>query len=380
MGLGVRALLAYESSWVHRRVETFQFVDERTVRRQMSVDFKLPERNRIVDALFEMEGPFVPLTTLHKQPLGHLNVWADDGRPLPVLTSSENARLAGACLVAIGRGRVRRRRPGGRSDITPAVAEGLRQVAALPLDDARYLLGCMATHGDEKRSFQMKTWMDHCWDDWRPSEDLRALVAALDLHREVLDAALESPMLLTLLTEFATQFILAVAVDPEDVGRRQVIKFAYDESTAYGGTIQPFALRARRVVESLSYMPAQYNFTGLAIGKSASHHVEVVAPSQMEIMKVTLLGEAGSWDYSALVESTAVGERAHVNLAGAPRSASGTVTVAFRVERPGLLRAAPLLAALVLLALILLSHYAATVQNDAAAALLTGPRLSVHHG
>jgi hypothetical protein len=106
-GLGLRELLVNEAAWVHRRVETFEFLDESTVRRKMSVDLTLPEDNRLVRALFALEGPFVPLTTLRKTPLGHLDVWTEDGRALPVLTTEQNGRLAGACLFGIARNFVR---------------------------------------------------------------------------------------------------------------------------------------------------------------------------------------------------------------------------------------------------------------------------------
>jgi hypothetical protein len=369
-GLGLRELLVNESSWVHRRVETFEFVDDRTVSRQMSVDFTLPAGNRLVDALFIIERPFVPLTTLRKAPLSHLNVWSEDSTSLPVLTSAQNGRLAGACLFGVARSVVRGSDPQQSTELPDAIADALHHVAMLPAPDAEYLAGCMVHRGAERRPFQMQTWMSHCWDGWKLSASLRDLVAALEPHTDVLAAALDSPILRTLLTELASQFILAVELDRDDIGRRRVVKFAYDEPIAVPGQLGRLPLYAARALYSLSYLPVEYNFTGLAIGKSASHHVEVVAPEQLEVVRMRLDGVTGTSDYKQTADSTGVGRRAHANVAGAPRSATGTITVDLRAERAGLVRGAPLFAALVLGSLILLTIDAKHVENDAAAAML----------
>src|SRR4051812_46948176 len=57
-------------TWVHRRTETFRFLDAYTVRRRMSVDFTLPEGRHLALG----ETVFVPLMILRKENLRNFDI------------------------------------------------------------------------------------------------------------------------------------------------------------------------------------------------------------------------------------------------------------------------------------------------------------------
>jgi hypothetical protein len=79
--------LAMARNWVNRRVETFSFLDAETVRCRMSIDLTLPAMSFVTAGDFV----FVPLLALAKRDLRNLDVRGPDDRPLPVLTTQQNA-------------------------------------------------------------------------------------------------------------------------------------------------------------------------------------------------------------------------------------------------------------------------------------------------
>lgn len=93
----VRLALSF-SSWVNRRVEHFDFVDGRTVRRQMSVDFTLPE-----EPGFEgVEEVMVPIMVLRKEVMRGIDVTDAGGRSLNVVESSQARDITLNGLAGIG--------------------------------------------------------------------------------------------------------------------------------------------------------------------------------------------------------------------------------------------------------------------------------------
>ena len=100
IGLDVFVFYARMDKWIRRRVEKITFVDARTVRRQVSVDFELP----LVPPLDKrMEPPvyLVPLALLHKEPLVGFDLRDEGGSSLPVLTKEENGFVTWSALASI---------------------------------------------------------------------------------------------------------------------------------------------------------------------------------------------------------------------------------------------------------------------------------------
>src|SRR4051812_28192408 len=95
-------LLLHPDLWVHRRVESFEFIDERTVRRRTSVDFTLPELCQPVDWIGQ-EVLLAPITLLRKRVLVDFDLRTEGGAALPLLTAGEGGRVAGEMLVNAAR-------------------------------------------------------------------------------------------------------------------------------------------------------------------------------------------------------------------------------------------------------------------------------------
>jgi hypothetical protein len=84
-----------DPSWVHRVVESIEFLDEARVRRQVSLDFTVPE----VAPSGDSGDVYIPLQVLTKGIIKALEVGDGEGRSVPVLTSDENGILAGEVLI-----------------------------------------------------------------------------------------------------------------------------------------------------------------------------------------------------------------------------------------------------------------------------------------
>jgi hypothetical protein len=89
--------LLEDDSWVHRVVESIEFLDEARVRRHLSIDFTIPEA--IAPSLLAGDTVYIPIQVLAKRVLKALDVVDGEGRAVPVLTSDENGMIAGRVLV-----------------------------------------------------------------------------------------------------------------------------------------------------------------------------------------------------------------------------------------------------------------------------------------
>jgi hypothetical protein len=98
-GDALAALLLREEAWVHRRVETLDVLSAEFVRRQVSVDFAVPDGLR--PALRLAGGQcLVPLAVLRKEILRHFDLRDGADEVVPVLTRDQTMLLAGAALLA----------------------------------------------------------------------------------------------------------------------------------------------------------------------------------------------------------------------------------------------------------------------------------------
>jgi hypothetical protein len=85
----IRLALTFDA-WVHRRAETFIFLDAYTVRRRMSVDFTLPVSRHLTAG----QTVLVPLMVLRKENLRNFDVVDAHGASLTALTTQQNGEVA----------------------------------------------------------------------------------------------------------------------------------------------------------------------------------------------------------------------------------------------------------------------------------------------
>lgn len=103
-GESAAGAVAERSKWIHRRVEqiTFPLPSERMYRRDVSIDFTIPNV-----AAVNSEPPnryYVPLSLLERwPPILRLDLRSAEGQPIPLLTSDQNAIADAALLRAVAR-------------------------------------------------------------------------------------------------------------------------------------------------------------------------------------------------------------------------------------------------------------------------------------
>ncbi len=203
-GLVVFAMMADWKAWVGRRVETVTFLDPDTVRRQVSVDFTVPE----LPLIFELDGRslhLLPLALLRKRRLTHFDLRDETGRTLPLITGRANGALAASALAEAARAF----QPNRELEAFPRgnLSDELWRIATRPAYEAREVWRSLAlTHaGDTPLERDLRQALTKSW---------RFMSLANDLTRNLLVA---TPLL----------------VDGEE---RRIIKFAYTEQARYPST------------------------------------------------------------------------------------------------------------------------------------------------
>ncbi len=213
IAVGFAALLTRQAAWRHRRVETITVLSHEQVRRGVSVDFTVPIEHREDLRLTETEW-VVPLAVLTKHELVHFDLRSEDHTAVPLLRSDEAQSVARELLYLM-------------LDLD---LEG----AGLALDfDAGPLIERVLASGPQ---------------------DAEIVGAQVDEVASVLPgfAALAAPL--------TRGFLLCAVLN--DVTRRRVIKFAYDEPLARPGRYSHF-----------------YGTHGCT--EAASYHVELDVPDGM---------------------------------------------------------------------------------------------------
>jgi hypothetical protein len=213
IAVGFAALLTRQAAWRHRRVETITVLSHELVRRSVSVDFTVPAEHRDDLRLSEREW-VVPLALLAKRPLAHFDLRMEDLASVPLLRSEET-QLVGRELLYL------------MLDLD--LEEGVEA------DAGGLIERVLATNGD----------------------DLDAIEAGLATLEERVGPV---PAFVALAERLARGFLLCAVVN--DVERRRVLKFAYDEPLD----------RPDRVVHF-------YDAPGCT--EAASYHAEVDVPDEM---------------------------------------------------------------------------------------------------
>ena len=291
-------LLVDPGAWIHRRVETAEFVDDRLVRRRVSFDFTVPQR---VESIDTGELLFLPLTLLRKGPLRNFDLDAADGQAIPVLTKPQNEVVAAESLTAIGEtvaGVV----------LSAEVRESLFRVVAESPDDA----------DEEIRR----------WSDFRHG---------LGPSAPVWNSLVSSEPFMDYARALAASFVLLIAAPPEP-GARRVVKLGYDEEPGS----EPELLK--RVGSSLGWRRTPFRFEASAVSLCASYHFELASPPDLEIAGARLDIYPPGQPKQQHVDLEP-GSRAHLYVAGVEPGAKGEVVVDVHARRSGLVRASLFVAA-----------------------------------
>ncbi len=243
----VRLALTY-GSWVHRRVERFAFVDARTVRRQMSVDFELP----VDQGLMEGEMVPVPVMVQKRGLLRGLDVTDADGCSLNVLESEENRAVTLGGLQA-----------------------SIKVFAGIDTDEVP--TNTLASILKDETAAARTTVRKALGNDGEIKD-------ALTRHLSWEDEMIET--LAALIEELADGFLLLVWV-PYRPGSRHLVKVRYDARIE--GALRQFVrnpwswattrLLVSRLFSSVGLIGRIEHFKEIPVRLGKSYHAEIIPPT-----------------------------------------------------------------------------------------------------
>lgn len=339
--------------WVRRRVELITFVDDLLVRRNVSIDFSIPEELELGQVDDELL-PWIPLSFLKKEVLRKFDLRDAEGKPVPMLTKAENGRIATETLVQAA-----------EAALEEAVPEEVKSHLRVVAEAERGPAGA-----------EFRTWRAAADDGTNP-------------HRPEWKKLVERQGFMDYAQQLAENFIL-LAVAPSAPGQRRLMKLSYEERLPRGagddtedGEQLPLK---ERVLEKLGWRRKLVPLSLPAVALASSFHVEVPAPPDMEIAAARLRlqvapGRTGDDKPPKDVVDRRPMQRAHLYVSDVPAGYVADALIYLRARRPGFLRAAALTSWLA--AGLLAGGYAflpditSTANSQTAAALLlAGPGLS----
>lgn len=279
-----RLLLGWRE-WVHRRVETITFLDQTVARREVSIDFTLPE---VKAPLRSEQGDLllVPLTRLLKRTLTNFDLADESGKSLPMLSRDEHKELATETLYA-------------------SVLEDLGGEVVRGISGERLRGACRAVTSSS------------------PDKADVALAALQGLGVETEPVTFSGRLARTL----AQNFFVVVPLLAE-TGRRRVLRFSYDELVGDPdpGFVKEFARGA-------VLRPKSFWFPINGMGDVPSYHLDVHAPPGLWITRRELFVTQ-----EQAIPRPGPYARAHFYHRPQPKT-SGLATINLRPQTSTLLRA-----------------------------------------
>lgn len=234
-GIAFAEMLLSWRLWSHRRVEVIQFEDETVARRSVSLDFTLPSTPPVMRS-DSGSLAIVPIARLRKQTLTNFDLVDEAGRSLPMLSRAQQERLATSTLVAVAR-------------------------TVIGAEAAEIIRGTCCTLVTEP-----------------PAVALLALQ-----HLERVERLAKSETFMQAARAFSEGFVVAVPL-PADRGTRRVIKFSYDEPIG-----DPDLSLRNALVRGLAWRSKPLWFPVYAMGDTPSYHLEVQAPTGLQITRRELV-------------------------------------------------------------------------------------------
>jgi hypothetical protein len=317
IGAAFVPLVLAPGAWTHRRVETIDVLSLEVVRRQTSVDFTVPAELRDQLAIPGTDQYAVPLTTLRKVPLRHFDLRDEERRAVPVLGADDNGRLAWAALLWAAAN------VEGVSTLSPETTQRLGLIATAPGETAHAALARLG-------------------EDAERDDELAALLA---------DDAMR-----LLLRELAANYLLVGGVG--EIGRRRVLKYAYD------AFYSPAATTWRRW---LGWEPRVIEIEVPSAARAASFHAEVVVPEELRAI-ATFVVDARS---GTVLGADGEADRVAIHAPEVPASAAPQLVMGVAAERSGFPSAA-LGVAIVAGALLVFGALVGDLRAD-----IAGPPVSV---
>ena len=302
---------------VHRRVESFEILDDISVQRFVSLELTVPNEIKDFGVLAPNvidHVPFTPVTTLTKGPKLNFSLRDEDDRLVPVLTKAENGRVSATALI-----------------FNAETLLGIRCPCGVDTE-LRTLTQASAADG----SGQIKAWYDKAADTHNPEH---TYWQRLTTDGPFMDFA----------QALAENWIMLAAIAPSP-GDRRLLRFTYEEE--FGDDID--VNRLQRLSVRLGWRHKTIRFETPAVSTAASFHVEATTPSDLELLDARMQFSrrdplpAGTTPRDPPKEPVSPpGARAHLYVERVDQQFVATVLLFLRARRAGFLRGAFITALLV---------------------------------
>lgn len=322
------ALLALRpDAWIHRRVDEITYLDDRSIRRRISVDLTVPRGNATARADAVM---YLPIAQFAKEPLTRFDFADTAGESIPMLTAQQNGALSVAMLRALARV--------PDPNLVDMIVDTYIEVLVFSVDDRAKSEAFRKIFGDDTSIGRLLS---------------------------------RFPPFVALAQELAQNFVVFLPVLHEHIGERRIIKMAFDAPER--------SPRPRRISQRLGWAPVEDTFDVPAAGSAASYHVEIVPPPDMRVAEGSFVGRK---DGKAVVHRIVrPSGRAHFNLSGLDRGSLGVLRASVHAES-GIFGGAALFAAIcfgtLLFVRLRIKDFSKQDSYDAVvAALLAGPAIAI---
>jgi hypothetical protein len=322
-------LILHPRTWIDRRREYVEFLDEQTLRREVRIDFTVPECRRPL-TLTPSKGVFyAPLALIAKGSLRQLRVDDGSGAELAPVNRRDAGRLACRILTLAAGGIV-------GHEPSPVLQTHLEQLAT---DEPGRALDVLRRIGKL---------------DGQPGEEASALLSHSRFK--------------ILIGEFAQSSLFLLPLVGLDAHERSSVRYVYEEC------VRPSARRRRRerVAESIGWNAVDFTFDTPALGNAMSCDLDIKAPEELRIESARIL-EDGRED-AELDDDPRPTRIAHLRVQDCARGTDGIVRVGLRLRSGGFLGSCVIAAALTVAVLVLgVARSGAVAQaGESAAALLVG--------
>jgi hypothetical protein len=249
---GLQMLQTWVSSqrWVHRRVETITFLDERRVRRDVSVDLTVPEHAPSIEPRPGRAVRLLPLAIMRKRTLVNFDLRDREGHALMLPSLRQNQRLTFTLLQAWAQTLL------GGQPPDRTLRKALERIAC----------------GTKEESEEAWGRLEKSTTSSSPEDDqLRALMS--------------KPKFQAVLKRLRYCFLLFVAVEAEPL-TRLLVRYSYERPITLYWKRAPGALR--RVI---GVQPTTLEFPQPSAEFSQSYHWEIETPKGVEIVRAELRGQ-----------------------------------------------------------------------------------------
>lgn len=196
-------LLLRPERWTHRRVESVEILDDRSIHRRVSLDIAIDGDRVLGPELTEDDADldfstlaFTPLTLLRKEVLQNFDLRDREDKPLPILTKKQTNEISSNALIFVAESVL-------YADLPEDLEHRLRFIVEQESDLARRELESWQWAADDPDDPHGNVWSTLTSDD-----------AFLDFANSLVDS-----------------FVLLAVTDPFPA-RRQVLKLGYEERFA----------------------------------------------------------------------------------------------------------------------------------------------------